>query len=321
MVRAAAKNHRASPSSSHLSATTRQWRPLLVVVSPLAQRRELAVEAFRHTAGCDVAVASWLGSVVADDEAESPLPAGWPGMGSAPRCCATARIRTNAPRCMSMRSARAGSPGRNRCTERRCPATTSSMPMPRTGAPTTSTGRLWQSSSTPTLWHRRRRRHRGRPSQGQRHRPGLRLRRVIAANRTVSAEMARQVAEVFTEVIVAPATRMRRLDPVGQAQHPNPDRRGTAGGSEVGVAADLRRPARAGDRSDRRRRRRPGQLDPILRRARRRSHLGRPRLRLAGLPGGQEQRHSVGSRRRRRRDRYGSGEPGRFGQAGGGTRR
>ncbi|UOE42542.1 bifunctional phosphoribosylaminoimidazolecarboxamide formyltransferase/IMP cyclohydrolase [Agromyces larvae] len=80
MVRASAKNH----------------ANVAVVVSPdryddvraalaaggttLAQRRELAREAFRHTATYDIAVASWIGSVVAPDQPAgdadaSPFPA------------------------------------------------------------------------------------------------------------------------------------------------------------------------------------------------------------------------------------------------------
>ncbi len=74
MVRAAAKNH----------------RRVAVVVSPdrypdvvaaaqaggfsLAQRRRLAAEAFAHTAGYDVAVASWMGSVLAPETDAGPFP-------------------------------------------------------------------------------------------------------------------------------------------------------------------------------------------------------------------------------------------------------
>ncbi|WP_197500635.1 bifunctional phosphoribosylaminoimidazolecarboxamide formyltransferase/IMP cyclohydrolase [Mycobacterium sp. 852002-51961_SCH5331710] len=78
MVRAAAKNH---PS-------------VAVVVDPLGydgvlaavraggftldERKRLASLAFRHTAEYDVAVASWMGSVLAPERSESPLP-GWVG--------------------------------------------------------------------------------------------------------------------------------------------------------------------------------------------------------------------------------------------------
>jgi phosphoribosylaminoimidazolecarboxamide formyltransferase/IMP cyclohydrolase len=78
MVRAAAKNH----------------DTLAVVVDPgrydwvlqqvkdggfeLADRRLLAVDAFRHTATYDIAVASWMGSVLAPEPAGGPFPA-WVG--------------------------------------------------------------------------------------------------------------------------------------------------------------------------------------------------------------------------------------------------
>ena len=49
---------------------------------------------------------------------------------------------------------------------------------------------------------------------------------VIATNRPVSVAMARQVAEVFTEVIVAPGVRgRRRRGAGGQEEHPDPGRR------------------------------------------------------------------------------------------------
>jgi len=76
MVRAAAKNH----------------HNVAVVVSPqryddvlraareggftLAERRRLALEAFRHTAGYDVSVATWIDQVVDPQEATSGMP-GW----------------------------------------------------------------------------------------------------------------------------------------------------------------------------------------------------------------------------------------------------
>ena len=74
MVRAAAKNH------ANVAVVTDPARYGEVVAAldaggtTLAQRQALAREAFRHTASYDVAVASWIGSVVAPDEAGSPFP-------------------------------------------------------------------------------------------------------------------------------------------------------------------------------------------------------------------------------------------------------
>ncbi|SDE29396.1 IMP cyclohydrolase /phosphoribosylaminoimidazolecarboxamide formyltransferase [Blastococcus fimeti] len=73
MVRAAAKNH---PSVAVVVDPAR-YADVLAAVSgggfTLEQRRRLAVAAFRHTASYDIAVASWMGSVLApDDESDFP---------------------------------------------------------------------------------------------------------------------------------------------------------------------------------------------------------------------------------------------------------
>lgn len=70
MVRAAAKNH---PSVAVVVSPQRYDEVIAAANGDgftLDQRKELAVEAFRHTAAYDVAVASWLGSVVAPEPGE-----------------------------------------------------------------------------------------------------------------------------------------------------------------------------------------------------------------------------------------------------------
>ncbi len=74
MVRAAAKNH---PSVAVVVSPERYQQVIAAVAAggfSLAQRRELAVEAFRHTATYDVQVASWIGSAfaTADDDPQFP---------------------------------------------------------------------------------------------------------------------------------------------------------------------------------------------------------------------------------------------------------
>jgi phosphoribosylaminoimidazolecarboxamide formyltransferase/IMP cyclohydrolase len=72
MVRAAAKNH---PSVAVVVDPARYGDVLAAVAeggTTLAQRQQLATDAFRHTASYDVAVASWLGSTVAPDESGFP---------------------------------------------------------------------------------------------------------------------------------------------------------------------------------------------------------------------------------------------------------
>ncbi|QXG77234.1 bifunctional phosphoribosylaminoimidazolecarboxamide formyltransferase/IMP cyclohydrolase [Modestobacter sp. L9-4] len=77
MVRAAAKNH---PSVAVVVDPGRYAEVVEAVTAggfTLAQRQQLAAEAFRHTAAYDVAVASWMGNVLAPDD-ESGFPA-WVG--------------------------------------------------------------------------------------------------------------------------------------------------------------------------------------------------------------------------------------------------
>ena len=66
MVRAAAKNH---PSVAIVTSPDRYADVLRAVADggfTLEQRRQLAAEAFAHTASYDVAVASWMGTVLTD---------------------------------------------------------------------------------------------------------------------------------------------------------------------------------------------------------------------------------------------------------------
>jgi phosphoribosylaminoimidazolecarboxamide formyltransferase/IMP cyclohydrolase len=77
MVRAAAKNH---PSVAVVVDPGRYDAVLAAVAAggfTLAERQGLAAAAFRHTATYDIAVASWLGNVVAPDD-DSGFPA-WVG--------------------------------------------------------------------------------------------------------------------------------------------------------------------------------------------------------------------------------------------------
>ncbi len=78
MVRAAAKNH----ASVAVATSPDQYGDLLAALDAggftLAQRQRLAAEAFQHTASYDVAVASWMGNVVADTSDGSGFPA-WTG--------------------------------------------------------------------------------------------------------------------------------------------------------------------------------------------------------------------------------------------------
>lgn len=75
MVRAGAKNH----ASVAVVVDPARYGEVLAAVGArgftLAQRQSLAVAAFRHTASYDIAVASWLGNVLAPDDDGSGFPA------------------------------------------------------------------------------------------------------------------------------------------------------------------------------------------------------------------------------------------------------
>jgi phosphoribosylaminoimidazolecarboxamide formyltransferase/IMP cyclohydrolase len=78
MVRAAAKNH---PSVAIVTSPTRYADVLAAVEAggfTLEERRRLAAEAFAHTASYDVQVASWMGNVLTDTGDGTGFPA-WTG--------------------------------------------------------------------------------------------------------------------------------------------------------------------------------------------------------------------------------------------------
>ena len=79
MVRAGAKNH----GSLAVVVDPATYPAVLEAVRSggfdLAARQRLAVAAFRHTAGYDIAVASWLGNVVAPDDQVDGESSGFPG--------------------------------------------------------------------------------------------------------------------------------------------------------------------------------------------------------------------------------------------------
>ena len=137
---------------------------------------------------------------------------------------------------------------------------------------------------------------------------------VIAANGTVTAAMAEQVAEIFTEVIIAPDFEPAALDILTSEEEParaavrRPRR--PAGGRTGGRSAAACCCSRLTRRRSPATRRRTGssrRAQPVGA-----GDAGRPGVRLAGLPGGQVQRHPAGRRPGHRRHRHGPGEPGRL---------
>ncbi len=135
---------------------------------------------------------------------------------------------------------------------------------------------------------------------------------VIAANRPVSVAMAEQVAEVFTEVIVAPGVRRGRgRGAAAQEEHPDPGLPADAAGRRRDPA-DQRRAADAAPRPGRRARRRPGHLDARDRGGGLGRGARRPGVRVEGLPAREVQRDPARPRRRLGRRRHGPGQPGRL---------
>jgi phosphoribosylaminoimidazolecarboxamide formyltransferase/IMP cyclohydrolase len=79
MVRAAAKNH----ASVAVIVNPGEYGAALAAIAAggftLAERQALAVEAFRHTATYDIHVASWMGTAISADDEGTGFP-GWVGM-------------------------------------------------------------------------------------------------------------------------------------------------------------------------------------------------------------------------------------------------
>ncbi len=79
MVRASAKNH----ASIAVVTNPALYPDVLTAVGAggfdLETRQRLAAQAFRHTAAYDIAVASWLGNVVAPDDEVGGVSSGFPG--------------------------------------------------------------------------------------------------------------------------------------------------------------------------------------------------------------------------------------------------
>ena len=134
MVRAAAKNH---PSVAIVRPRRRTptcsppWPP---EGSPSTSARRLAAEAFAHTATYDVAVASWMGSVLTDTPEGDRASRSW--VGATFTKVADLRYGENPHQTAALYAQRVGPrdwPAPSSCTARRCPTTTTSTPTPRAG--------------------------------------------------------------------------------------------------------------------------------------------------------------------------------------------
>ncbi len=213
MVRAAAKNH---PSVAVVVSPQRYDDVARAVASggfTLNQRKSLAAEAFRHTASYDVAVASWMSSVVAPPEGDTPFP-GWVAgvweraevlrYGENPHQPAALYVATDTPPGIAQAEQLHGKPMsyNNFVDADSARRAVYDFPQPGVAIIKHCNPCGLAIGSDIAQAHRK--------AQGCD--PVSAFGGVIAANREVTQEMAHQVAEVFTEVIVAPKFSAGALD-------------------------------------------------------------------------------------------------------------
>ncbi|WP_400996049.1 bifunctional phosphoribosylaminoimidazolecarboxamide formyltransferase/IMP cyclohydrolase [Agromyces sp. GXQ0307] len=212
MVRASAKNH----ANVAVVVSPDRYDEVVSAVrdggTTLAQRRDLAREAFRHTATYDIAVASWIGSVVAPDQAadESPFPA-W--VGAAWTKDADLRYGENSHQRAARYSAVGGRPGiaqarqlhgKEMSYNNYVDADAAVRAAYDFDAPAVAIIKhanpcgiaVAASGAADPIADAHRRAHECDPVSA--------FGGVIAANRTVTREMAETVSGIFTEVLVAP---------------------------------------------------------------------------------------------------------------------
>ncbi len=211
MVRAAAKNH---PSVAIVTSPGRYADVLAAVEAGgfgLADRQRLAAEAFVHTASYDVAVASWMGSVLTDTSGGDGFP-GW--VGATWEKSAVLRYGEN-PHQSAALYVNAGSAGSGAPAALATAEQLHGKEMSYNNYVDTDAARRaaadFDEPAVAIIKHANpcgiavggdvaeahRRAHACDPVSA--------FGGVVAANRAVSVEMAEQVAEIFTEVIVAPA--------------------------------------------------------------------------------------------------------------------
>ncbi len=204
MVRAAAKNH---PSVAVLVDPAGYGEALDAVAAggfPLEQRRRLAAAAFRHTGAYDVAVATWMTEQTAGDEEGYPV---WQGQSL--DLAATLRYGENPHQSAALYTDPAAAPGLAQARQLHGKEMSYNNYVDGDAA--------WRSAfdhAEPCVAIIKHANPCGIAIDADiaaAHRaahecdPVSAFGGVIAANREVSVEMAEQVAEIFTEVIIAPS--------------------------------------------------------------------------------------------------------------------
>ena len=206
MVRAAAKNH---PSVAIVTSPA-QYAEVLTAVAAggftLEQRQRLAAAAFVHTANYDVAVASWLGNVVAPSDEGTGFPA-WIGAtweraevlryGENPHQRAALYVTNHTPNPGLAQAEQLG--GKEMSYNNYVDADAARRAAYDHTEPAVAIIKHANPCGIAVGADIAEAHRRANDTD-----PVSAFGGVIAANRPVSAEMARQVAEIFTEVVVAP---------------------------------------------------------------------------------------------------------------------
>ncbi len=309
MVRAAAKNH---PSVAVIVNPAEYDAALAAIAAggfTLAERQALAVEAFRHTATYDIHVASWMGNVVSADDEGTGFP-GWVGMSATRR--ASLRYGENPHQAAALYVDEAAEGGIANAEQLHGKEMSYNNYVDADAA--------WRAAhdhdgvAVAVVKH-------ANPcgiavgtdvadahSKAHACDPVSAYGGVIASNREVTAAAARQIAEIFTEVIAAPSYEAEALE-ILQAKK-NLRILVVEGGRGAGrVSPDFGWAPLAAGRSNRRRRRRAVNVDPRGRARRDARGARRPGVRLALVPLHQVKRDPPRQGRRLRRRGHGSGQP------------
>ncbi len=204
MVRAAAKNH---PSVAIVTSPAQYGQVVQALADggfTLAQRKALASAAFVHTSTYDIAVATWMGEHLAEDD---PVLPSWVGVSYAK--AAGLRYGENSHQAAALYTSDSGAGGIASATQLHGKEMSYNNYTDGDAA-----YRAAYDFAEPTVAIVKHANPCGiavGTDIAEAHRlahacdPVSAFGGVIAANRTITVEMARQVAEVFTEVVIAPA--------------------------------------------------------------------------------------------------------------------
>lgn len=214
MVRAAAKNHATVAVVTDPTSYAEVLETVRAGGFTLEQRQRLAADAFVHTASYDVAVASWMGSVVADTSEGTGFPA-WTG--ASWRRADVLRYGENPHQAAAIYQLDGGTPGLAQAEQLHGKAMSYNNYVDADAAVRAA----YDHGDQPTVAVIKHANPCGiavGEDIAQAHRkahecdPVSAFGGIIATNRPVTAQMAETVTEIFTEVVVAPSFEQEALD-------------------------------------------------------------------------------------------------------------